>query len=248
MIAKTESIMPSIPYEMLILAGGFGTRLQSVVNDVPKPMAPVSGRPFLEYLLNYWIDQGVRRFVLSVGYKGEYIKEYFGTCHKDAEISYVHESKPLGTGGAVRMAFQETVWKGDYILLANGDTWFECDLRVLNQAAYQHGKPVTMALKAVEHNDRYGGVTIDDGGLIYAFGAIDKNNCLINAGCYLLEAKALSEFLRTCPEQCSFEEDLLKPLADVNQIASSLQNSIFLDIGIPTDFEKATAIVGCYKK
>lgn len=241
------SMMASMPQEMLILVGGAGTRLRSVVNDVPKPMAPVAGRPFLEYLLDYWIDQGVRRFVLSLGYKGDSIKEHFGTRYRNAEISCIQESSPLGTGGAIRMAFQEINWNGGHILLANGDTWFEVDLTALIHDACQHGKPVTIALKTIEINDRYGGVTIDDSGLVTAFGVQSKKNCLINAGCYLLEMQALLGVLRDYPEKFSFEDDLLKPLAAKKQIASSIQNNVFLDIGIPADYQKATEVIGCYK-
>ncbi|MDC0986210.1 nucleotidyltransferase family protein [Alphaproteobacteria bacterium] len=240
-------MMGSMPQEMLILVGGAGTRLRSVVNDVPKPMAPVAGRPFLEYLLDYWIDQGVGRFVLSLGYKGESIKEYFGTRYRNAEISCIQESSPLGTGGAIRMGLQEINWNGGHILLANGDTWFEVDLTALTLDACQHGKPVTIALKTIEINDRYGGVTRDDSGLVTAFGVLSKKNCLINAGCYLIEMQALLGYLRDYPEKFSFEDDVLKPLAVKKQIASSIQNNIFLDIGIPADYHKATEVVGCYK-
>jgi D-glycero-alpha-D-manno-heptose 1-phosphate guanylyltransferase len=236
-----------MPQEMLILVGGFGTRLKSVVSDVPKPMAPVSGRPFLEYLLDYWIDQGMRRFVLSIGYKGDYIRKHFGACYRNTKVSYVHESSPLGTGGAIRMVLQEIPWNGDYMLLANGDTWFEVDLPAFVLAACTHRKPVTIALKTMESSDRYSGVTVDDSGLITAFGVHGRNNCLINAGCYLLELDALSRLLRNYPEQFSFEEDLLKLLAAKKQVASSLQNNVFLDIGIPEDYQKATEIVACYK-
>jgi D-glycero-alpha-D-manno-heptose 1-phosphate guanylyltransferase len=90
--------------EALILAGGLGTRLQDVVNDVPKSMAPLQGRPFLEYLMDYWLTQGITRFVLSVGYLGHIITSHFGDCYKMARIEYVMEDSPLSTGGAVRYA------------------------------------------------------------------------------------------------------------------------------------------------
>lgn len=240
-------MMDSIPHEMLILVGGFGTRLRSVVNDVPKPMAPVAGRPFLEYLLDYWIDQGVSRFVLSLGYKGDSIKEHFGTRYRNAEISFVQESSPLGTGGAIRMALQEITWCEDYILLVNGDTWFEVDLSAFTVDADKYVKPVTIALKAIEANDRYGGVAIDDSGLVTDFGVQSKKSCLINGGCYLLDIKFLSEFMRTFPDKFSFEEGVLKPLAANNQVAASVQHNVFLDIGIPEDYQKTTEIVGHYK-
>lgn len=236
-----------IPREMLILAGGLGKRLRSVVSDVPKPMAPVSGRPFLEFLLDYWIDQGVRRFVLSVGYMGNTIKEHFGECYRNAKVSYVHELTPLGTGGSIKMALQEIQWKSAQILLANGDTWFEGDLKALVHAAHKHNKPVTIVLKAIEINDRYGSVTIDDTGLITAFGVESKKNCLINVGCYLIDIQKISEFLSTYPEKFSFEEDLLKPLAIQKLVASSVQSLPFLDIGIPIDYQNSNKVIGYYK-
>jgi len=90
----------------LVLAGGLGTRLRSAVPDLPKPMAPINGRPFLEYLLDYWINQGVDRFVLSVGYRHEIITEHFGNKYKEAQIEYVIEKTLLGTGGGCGTAHQ----------------------------------------------------------------------------------------------------------------------------------------------
>ena len=240
-------MMASLPQEMLILAGGAGMRLRSVVSNVPKPMAPVAGRPFLEYLLDYWIDHGVNRFVFSLGYMGDSIKEHFGTRYRNAEITCVQETSPLGTGGAIRRALLEIDWNEDHILLANGDTWFEVDLATLVNDAYQHGKSVTIALKPIKLNDRYGGVTIDDSGLVTSFGVQSKKNCLINAGCYLLEIQSLLGFVRDYPEKFSFEDDMLKPLAAKKQIASSVQKNVFLDIGVPSDYQKASKVVGCYK-
>ena len=236
-----------IPLEMLILVGGAGTRLRSVVKDVPKPMASVAGRPFLEYLLDYWIDQGIGRFVLSVGYKGDYIKEYFGSQYRNAAILYVCETSPLGTGGAVRKALQEINWRGGHILLFNGDTWFEVDLKALVHDSRQHEKPLTITLKTIDINDRYGAVATDDNGLVTSFGVQSKKNCLINAGCYLLEKNAISEFLRNYPDKFSFEEDFLKPLVSQKKVAFTIQNNVFLDIGIPSDYEKAIEVVGSYK-
>jgi D-glycero-alpha-D-manno-heptose 1-phosphate guanylyltransferase len=235
------------PREMLILAGGMGTRLRSVVDDVPKPMAPVLGKPFLKYLLDYWIEQGVNRFVLAVGYRGDSIIEHFGESYRSAKLSYVHESCPLGTGGAIRMALQETTWGGDYILLSNGDTWFEVDLPQFTLDANQCSKPVTIALKVIQVNDRYSGVELNDRGLISNFGVESQKSCVINGGCYLLDITFISQFLRHFPDMFSFEEEVLKPLAAVNQIASSLQNHVFLDIGVPEDYRKATDVVGHYQ-
>jgi D-glycero-alpha-D-manno-heptose 1-phosphate guanylyltransferase len=238
--------MTSMPYEMLILAGGFGTRLRAVVNDVPKPMAPVAGRPFLEYLMDYWIGQGVSRFVLSLGYKGDLIQAHFGNSYNHAEISYIQESMPLGTGGAVRMALEEVLWNNAFILITNGDTWFEVDLPSLSSDAEHYVKPISMALKLMEDNNRYGGVAVENG-LVTNFGVQEKDNCLINGGCYLIDVKFLSEFMRQLPESFSFEDEVLKPFAFNNQLAASMQNNVFLDIGIPEDYQKAAEVLSNYK-
>lgn len=238
--------MTSMPHEMLILAGGFGTRLRSVVNDVPKPMAPVAGRPFLEYLMDYWIDQGIGHFVLSLGYKGDFIREHFGSGYRLAEISYIQESTPLGTGGAIRRALEEIDWNSNYILIANGDTWFEVDLPSLSADAEHAIKPISIALKTIEDNDRYGGVAIDDG-LVTEFGVQKKKNCLINGGCYLIDAVFLTNFMKNLPTQFSFEDEVLKPLAADKQVSASIQNHVFLDIGIPEDYQRTADVFGDYK-
>jgi len=237
----------SAPHDMLVLAGGAGTRLRSVVNAVPKPMAPVAGRPFLEYVFDYWIDQGVRRFVLSLGYMGELIKRHFGASYRSAEVYCVEEPCPLGTGGAIRLALQEFEWSGRHVLVANGDTWFEVGLISLCHDACKSGMPVTIALKGMEINDRYGGVSVDGNGLVTAFGVNVKKNCLINAGYYLLDVEVVSGLLRKYPAKFSFEDDFLNVLAEKKQIASSIQDNIFLDIGVPSDYHKAAGVVRSYQ-
>ena len=114
----------------IILAGGLGTRLRGVVPDLPKPMAPISGRPFLEHQIDYWIKQGVSHFVLSVGYRHEVIVDHFGNRYKDAELDYVIEKTPLGTGGGLLLAV-EKVGKDEPFLLLNGDTYFAVNLKTL---------------------------------------------------------------------------------------------------------------------
>ena len=102
-----------------------GTRLRSAVPDLPKPMAPIKGRPFLEYQMDYWINQGVNQFLISVGYKKEAIVSHFGASYKGAQVKYVMEEQPLGTGGGLLLAAQDL---DEPFLLLNGDTFFEADL------------------------------------------------------------------------------------------------------------------------
>ncbi len=201
-------------------------------------MAPVFGKPFLEYLLDYWINQGITSFVLSVGFKGEIIKEYFGGLYRGAKVSYVEEHSPLGTGGAIKRALQEIEWTSDKILLINGDTWFEVDLCKLATDAVKNNKPITVALKAVESNNRYGAV-ISNEGSVQEFGSKINGPCLINGGCYLLDVNFLLKIMQKYSNKFSFEDDVLKELAVSNNISGSIHNGKFLDIGIPEDYRKA---------
>jgi D-glycero-alpha-D-manno-heptose 1-phosphate guanylyltransferase len=231
------------PTEMLILAGGLGTRLRSVVSDVPKPMASIAGRPFLAYLLDYWISQGVQRFVLSTGYLGDIVRGYFGEAYRNARIDYVHESSPLGTGGALQLALNAVAWTGEMALMANGDTWFPVNLQQFCNDARQQNLPIVLALKAIEKNDRYGSVELDGSGKVKAFGIKSDGLIHINAGCYLFDVEILKQALAGRPESFSLENDFLNQYAANGMVASSVQDQPFLDIGIPDDFRKASFVL-----
>lgn len=225
--------------EALILAGGLGTRLQSVVKDVPKPMAPVHGKPFLSYVLDYWLKQGISRFVLSVGYLSHTIQGYFGSFYHNAAIDYVHEPEPLGTGGALALAIaRRNAFAGQRILLLNGDTFYAASLPSLYNVALAHPQvAVTMALRTIEENTRYAGVEVGNDGVVTVFGSPAKGRAQINAGCYLLNLPALSLFLRSSPQKFSLEDDLLPTIVHQKMIAAQVQNVTFIDIGIPEDYE-----------
>src|SRR5262245_49936719 len=116
--------------QAIVLAGGLGTRLRATIGDIPKPLAPVRGRPFLEYLLAYWIGQGVTSFILSVGYRSEMITGHFGASFRGAAIDYAVEDRPLGTGGGLLLATTRLA-ADDPFLVLNGDTYFEVPLAAL---------------------------------------------------------------------------------------------------------------------
>lgn len=235
-----KSIRPS---EMLILAGGLGTRLKSVVSDVPKPMAPISGRPFLAYLIDHWIGQGVKRFVLSTGHLGSVVHAYFGEAYHGAIIDYVHEQIPLGTGGALRLAMNSVVWAEEAVLMINGDTWFPVDLNQLCDDVKHQNLPITLTLKTIEKNDRYGGVDIGADGKVKLFGVKSEGSARINAGCYFLSVGQLKQALAQMPVTFSFEGDFLPLYAAKGLVGSSLQDQPFLDIGIPEDYKKASTFL-----
>jgi len=231
------------PSEMLILAGGFGTRLQSVVSNVPKPMAPVGERPFLSYLMDHWIGQGIRRFRLSTGHLAGVIESFFGDSYEGASIVYVRENSPLGTGGALRLALDAADWSSDAILVANGDTWFPVSLRQLCVDALIQETPVTLSVKEMQKNDRYGGVSIGDDGKVTSFAGTSGGSCLINGGCYLINAKEIHGELSGMPASFSFEADFLPSYAARGCVGSSIQNEPFLDIGIPEDYRRAASFL-----
>lgn len=233
----------TIPSDMLILAGGFGTRLQSVVSEVPKPMAPVGDRPFLEYVLEHWIGQGIRRFRLSTGYLAEVIESYFGDSFHGAGVEYIHEKSPLGTGGALRLALDIAHWSNDMAIVANGDTWFPVSLEQLSADAMRQRTPVTLSIKSVAENSRYAGVSLDGNGRITSFGAKAGGSCLINGGCYLIDTRKVKNEISRMPVSFSFENDFLVSYAERGHVGSSLQGQPFLDIGIPDDYRRAASFM-----
>ena len=216
--------------EAVILAGGLGTRLRSVVSEVPKCMAPVDGKPFLQYMLEWLSRFDVSHVVLSVGYLREVIFAFIDSREWPFEISYAVEEEPLGTGGGIRLAL--TKCREDRVIVLNGDTFFNVDLKALTFAA-----PVTLALKPMRDFDRYGAVDLA-GGLVTGFH--EKTACtegLINGGVYALVRSRLD--LAFYPGRFSFEKDLLEPLAAARLVAGQVQEGYFIDIGIPEDYTRA---------
>jgi NDP-sugar pyrophosphorylase family protein len=216
----------------VILAGGFGTRLQSVVSDLPKPMAPIGGKPFLEYLLLQLLRWGIRDIVLSVGYLGKMIEAYFGDGDKwRASIGYCREESPLGTGGAIREAARMT-GNGD-ILVMNGDSFLDLDFHEFMRVHDARGKSVTMALAPRDNCGRYGRVELGPDGTVLAFAEkMGDGSGLINGGIYICR--------RTFPEGIppgvvSFEKDVLPALVP-GGIAGMVAGGFFIDIGVPEDY------------
>ncbi len=220
----------------IVLAGGFGTRLQSVVKDVPKCMAEVAGKPFLEHLFAYLEQQSFSHIILSLGYKADIIEDWLKTSSYPFSISTVTEKEPLGTGGAIAYAFQQVDADSAYVF--NGDTFFDIDTGCLSQSHEENKADISIALKPMSDFDRYGSVDLDSGQRIVNFN--EKKYCsegLINGGIYLIN-KGLFDRLGLS-DKFSFEKDVLEAhISDLN-IYGCIQNRYFIDIGIPTDFEKA---------
>lgn len=220
--------------EAIVLAGGFGTRLSTIVQDVPKPMAPVAGRPFLEYILDDLVDHGITRVVLAVHYKKECIMEHFESCYRGVEVLYSIEDMPLFTGGAVKKALRQC--KDPYVFVVNGDTYFEVPLSKMAEEAQQSGKPVTIAVKQMTNFSRYGRVAVDSNHVVTAFH--EKQPCeigLINGGIYYLSREILEPY----PEKFSMEVDCFPTLLQYGGIAAFESQGYFIDIGVPEDFYAA---------
>lgn len=227
---------PHIPKEAVVLAGGLGTRLRSEVPDLPKCMAPVGGRPFIDILIDRLLQQGIRHIVFSLGYRADAVQNHLKSAYPDADFSFVVEDEPLGTGGAV-MAALEAV-REETVFVLNGDTHFDVDL---SRLAEFHGKThadCTVALKPMRDISRYGRVETDAEGRILAFR--EKEPCregTINGGVYIVEKNALQK--AGLPERFSFEEGYLSAFLQRYRIMGMPQDRYFIDIGIPEDYRRA---------
>lgn len=218
--------------ECIILAGGQGTRLQSVVNDQPKCMAPINGKPFLEYLLNHLELQGADHVILSLGYKYDQVLEWLKGKAFLCKVSWVIEREPLGTGGGMKLALNKAKSSGVFVM--NGDTYFPIDFKKLKAASVEY--PMSMAVKPMQNFDRYGRVILTEKNLVERFEEKEMTaSGWINGGIYYLDRTRLklSEF----PDKFSLENDFLKQME--GQIIAEKFEDYFIDIGIPQDYERA---------
>ncbi len=224
----------------VVLAGGLGTRLRAAVNDRPKPMAEIRGRPFLEYLLEYWSSQGIERFVLSIGYLGEMISDHFGFKFKDSRIEYVIESNPLGTGGALLQCQRQLNFESPFLLL-NGDTFFSIKKNNINLKAMNFSADWVLSLFLSHEKNRYLPCTLDlDDRLInLAYSDDAKKSHWVNGGVYWVNPRALNPILFN-KTHLSLEFDLLPYCQSIGQKLYAYKCSdTFIDIGLPEDYAKA---------
>ncbi len=222
--------------EVVILAGGFGTRLSHVLGNVPKPMAPVYGKPFLTYLLLRLEEAGARHVILATGYRHEVIERYFGNRYRTLRISYSREERPLFTGGAILQASRMV--EGDDFLVLNGDTLFDIDFEVLCTFHTQCGAGVSLALREVDDTARYGAVRTD-GDCVVAFQEKDVSAGagVINGGIYAIRRNWLQGL--DMPEKFSFEKEVLQAMAGTQCFYGMAFRDYFIDIGVPEDYYRA---------
>ena len=234
---KTDSIPAGV-----ILAGGLGTRLRSAYAAGPKSMAPIKGKPFLDYLLTWLRAEGVREVILCVGYKRSQIQRFVGKGHKwGLRVKYSIERELLGTGGAVKRA--EQLIAEDRMLVINGDTFVDVNLGELTHFHCSSGALATLAgVKA--DGCRYGSLHVDKTGRITGFSEkarnnykVEEENRAINAGVYVFEKRLLRRI--RSGRRVSLEREILPSLVKNKKAYGLVKQTYFLDIGVPDDFVRA---------
>lgn len=220
-------------YPVLILCGGSGTRLSSLISDVPKPMAPINDIPFLSILLNYLVKQGVTEVVLLTGYMSNIIENYYGNKFKNITINYSVEDEPLGTGGSVLNALK-LINQSEFILI-NGDTFFEINLSDFNKNNLKD-RDVVIAVKNISEDDRYNFININKDNEVVSIAAKhSQDSGYINGGIIKLKKDI---FLDLKMKSFSLENFLFDKILSLDN-GVLVSESKFIDIGIPSDFVEA---------
>jgi D-glycero-alpha-D-manno-heptose 1-phosphate guanylyltransferase len=217
----------------IVLAGGLGTRLRAAVPGLPKCLAPVGDRSFLERQLRSLADQGFDRFVLSLGYMADAVQDAARSFRVDAAIEFVVESRALGTGGATRFAMRESGL--DESAVVNGDTFIEADLTVMLQPL-RDGESMRMALVHVADRARYGGVELVGESVARFVEKGHRGPGLINAGLYVVHRSAFDPFDGDAP--FSLETDVMPRLVGAGRLYGAPLDGDFIDIGVPEDYER----------
>ncbi len=223
--------------EVIILAGGLGTRLKSIVNDIPKCMAPVSGQPFIFYIFLYLKRYSIiNKVILSLGYKHEHVLSWIESQDIPFDINFSIENSPLGTGGAIKKALN--LVNDNSVLILNGDTFFDVDLNLFIQQHLSCDSKLSIALKPMYNFERYGNVEVDNKNRIVNFEEkkfLEKGQ--INGGIYLLNKNILNS--NDLPEKFSFEQDILQVSSNFKNFHGFVHDNYFIDIGVPEDYKKA---------
>ncbi len=225
-----------ISKSLFVLAGGFGTRLKSVVSEVPKPLAPVNDHPFLYYQINNWYSQGITTFYFLLHHQSEMIIDYFNSLkrenkYQNCTFNFLIEKEPLGTGGSILNAIRYYNLKGD-ILITNADTWLESGICELSESKYN-----CIAVVEEKNTNRFGTIEFNNENLIINFHektGINKSG-FINAGLYKLNV----DLFESIPLYAfSIETYLFPELVKNKQINAKIINTTFIDIGVPEDYYK----------
>jgi len=227
----------------VILAGGLGTRLRKVVSDKPKVMSDVCERPFLSYLLDQLANAGFKHVVLCTGYLGEQVEKVFGSKYRSLRLSYSKETEPLGTAGAIRLALP--LFKSKSLLILNGDSFFEADLKSFVEQHYEKGSNVSLLLVEMVDTSNYGSVNVDANCMVKSFDEKVNNSRhgWVNSGIYLIE----EQMIRTIPanKSVSLEHEMF-PAWIGHGLYGYQRHGRFIDIGTPKTFAKAQEFFACH--
>jgi D-glycero-alpha-D-manno-heptose 1-phosphate guanylyltransferase len=219
------------------------------VSDLPKPMAPINGRPFLEHQIDYWIGQGIDHFILSVGYRREVIVAQFGTNYRGARIDYAVEDTPLGTGGGLLLAIKKLSDQRPFLLL-NGDTFFEVRLTELADFHVRSRSDWTFSLFRADEAGRYMGIEVDvDGRILSLSQATSLPGRLANGGVYLVNPKVFLASPWQAGDKLSLEDDIMPTLlASGARFYGLACAGRFIDIGVPEDYLRSAEILAARKE
>lgn len=226
-------------FDVIILAGGLGTRLAAVVSDVPKPMATVCGVPFLDHILSRLPLANISRLILAVGHKYKVISDYYQDSYKNIPIVYSIEREPLGTGGGIGMAMKYV--SESSVVILNGDTCFDLDYECFWEQHSESRKLMTLALKQIQNPDRYGTVLLQEDTIVrFDEKKEGLSTGLINGGVYWANKELLDYLPKS--EKYSFEEEVLQAQVNNGHFGGYVSDELFIDIGIPEDYERAQTI------
>jgi len=229
--------------EAIILAGGFGTRLRNVINDIPKPMSPVGEKPFLEFLLKQLSLFDFLRVILSVGYRHETISNHFGNSFENMQVDYCVEDAPLGTGGAIAKALQQTATND--VLVVNGDSILLASLKHFYDFHRSQNTPISMALKTEKNFSRYGTVIMDDNRIVRFEEKRYVTDGSFNAGIYFIH-NSIKDSLKVFSPPFSLEKEIFEK--HVFPLSGCVFHDYFIDIGVPEDYARAqTELLPAYE-
>ncbi len=230
--------------QAIILAGGKGMRLRVAVPAVPKPIAPVGGRPFMEHQMAHWAAQGVDRFIVSVGYQAAMISERIGNRFGDVPVEYAVEDRPRGTGGGLLLAMQRLGSDAPFLVL-NGDTFFDLPLSALRQFHHSKHSDFTLGLFLSSDSQRYLGVELNDEGRLISLAAHSAlPEVWANGGVYMISPGVFGAITGNFKGEISLESEILPALLALNSALYGIRHiGRFIDIGLPTDYQRSADVL-----
>lgn len=233
--------------EAVIFVGGLGTRLRETVPNLPKPMAPVAGKPFLDYLIKFLEKNKVSKIILSVGFKSDIIINYYSNHNFNLDIKFSEEITPLGTGGALKKSL-ELIENKDFFVL-NGDTYFPINLKNFLEFHKNVSSDLTIASYEIKNELRYASLSLNDDGKVTNIEKSISDKCYINAGIYIFNKYKLENFFKfnKNKEKFSLEDDVFPVFIKKMNVYANIFHENFIDIGLPKDYKNAYNFVNSFK-